>query len=84
MAPRTGRAQDEYSLADVTGAAGLPQSDCKPAQVADEGRLEPFIVMLADNVRTHAEPRLAGDRMYFRRLETARSAKADAYMREIN
>lgn len=83
LAPRTGRAQDEYSLADVMGAAGFPSSDCKPAQVADEGRLEPFIVALADNVRTHAQPGLAGDRMYFRRLETFRGAKADAYMRDM-
>jgi len=83
MVPRTGRAQDEYSLADVMGAAGVPQSDCKPAQIADESRLEPFIEMLANNVRTYAQPGLTGDRMYFRRLETFRSAKADAYMREM-
>lgn len=83
LVPRTGRTQDEYSLADILGVAGLPASDCKPAQVADEGRLESFIATLARNVRTHAQPGLAGDRMYFRRLETFRGAKADAYMRDM-
>lgn len=83
LVPRTGRAQDEYSLADILGVAGLPASDCKPAQVADEGRLESFIATLASNVRTHAQAGLAGDRMYFRRLEAFRSAKADAYMRDM-
>ncbi|MBX3706199.1 MAG: hypothetical protein KF911_06130 [Pseudomonadales bacterium] len=83
LIPRTGRVQDEYSLADILGLAGLPASDCRPAQVADEGRLESFIATLASNVRTHAQPGLAGDRMYFRRLETFRAAKADAYMREM-
>lgn len=83
LIPRTGQAQDEYSLADVLGVAGLPVSDCKPVQVADEDRLEPFIAKLASTVRTHAQPGLVGDRMYFRRLETFRDAKADAYMRDM-
>jgi hypothetical protein len=81
LTPRTGLPQDQYSLADVMKAAGLP--DCKPAQVADESRLEPFIAMLADNVRTHAQAGLKGERMYFRRLEAYRSTNADAYMREM-
>lgn len=83
LAPRTGRAQDEYSLADVMGAAGLPMSECAQAQVADEDRLEPFIIMLAENVRTHAQQGLAGDRMYFRRLEAFRGTKADSYMHDL-
>jgi hypothetical protein len=83
LLPRTGRAQDEYSLADVMGLADAPASDCKLAQVADEGRLGPFVEKLASDLRSHGQPALAGDRMYFRRLETFRGAKADRYMREM-
>lgn len=83
LLPRTGRAQDGYSISDVLGAAGLPTSECRPAQVVDEDRLEPFVVTLASNVRTHAQPGFAGDRMYFRRLEAFRGAKAAAYMRDM-
>jgi hypothetical protein len=83
LLPRTGRAQDEYSLTDVMGVADVPASDCKPAQVADEGRLAPFVDKLATDLRSHGQPALVGDRMYFRRLETFRGAKAERYMREM-
>lgn len=83
LLPRTGQAQDGYSISDVLGAAGLPAPECRPAQVADEDLLEPFVAALASNVRTHAQPGLAGDRMYFRRLEAFRGAKAAAYMRDM-
>ncbi len=33
-----------------------------------------FLEKLADDTRTHAQSALAGDRMFFRRLETFRSA----------
>ena len=83
LLPRTGKAQDEYSLADIMGVAGVSASDCKLTQVADEGRLGPLVEKLATDLCTHAQPALAGDRMYFRRLETFRGAKADNYMREM-
>lgn len=83
LQPRTGRAQDEYSLLDVMGAAGISESDGKPAQVADEGRLGPFVDKLAVDLRTYGQSALAGDRMYFRRLETFRGAKAERYMRDM-
>jgi hypothetical protein len=83
LLPRTAEAQDSYSIADVLGAAGVPASDCKLAQVADEGRLGPFVEKLATDLRMHAQPALVGDRMYFRRLEAFRAAKADRYMREM-
>lgn len=84
MLPMTGQAQDQYSIADVMGAAGVPASECKLDQVGDESRLAPFVERLATNLRTHAQPALVGDRMYFRRLETFRGAKAETYMREMN
>jgi len=83
LAPRTGRVQDEYSVADVLGVAGFAASDRRPAQVADESRLESFVAALARNVREHAQLGLAGDRMYFRRLEAFRGANADAYMADM-
>ena len=45
--------------------------------------LVPAIEKLATDLCTHAQPALAGDRMYFRRLETFRGVKADNYMREM-
>lgn len=83
LAPRAGQVQNKYSVADILGAAGVPASDCRPAQVCDEDRLEPFVAALANNLREYAQPGLAGDRMYFRRLETFRGARADAYMHEM-
>lgn len=83
LVPRTGQAWDKYALADILGVAGLPASDCRPAQVAEERRLEPFIARLAGNIRTHAQPALLGDRAYFRRLEAFRAATANAQMREM-
>lgn len=80
---KSGGSNDEYALAEILGVAGLPEYDCRPAQVADEGKLGPFIEKLASAVLTHAQLGLAGDRMYFRRLEAFRSAKAEAYMREL-
>lgn len=83
LVPRTEGAQGEYSIADVLELAGLPLADCTLAQVADEDRLRTFVTKLADDMRAHAQPALAGDRMYFRRLETFRHAKAETYMREM-
>ncbi len=54
-----------------------------PCQVSDEDRLKPFLEDLATQVRTQAAPALKGDRMYFRRLETFRSAQSEAYMRNM-
>ena len=40
LLPRTGKAQDAYSIADILGAAGVQESDCKLPQVANERRLK--------------------------------------------
>lgn len=83
LIPRTGQAQDEYSLSDVMSEAGLPESECLPAQVADESRLKPFVDKLAVDLRERAQRALAGDRMYYRRLDAYRGARAEAYMRDM-
>jgi len=83
LLPRSGTAIDEYSLADVMAADGVPASDCEITQVSEEERLGSSLEQLAAKLRTHALPALAGDRMYFRRLETFRSARAAAFMREM-
>jgi hypothetical protein len=54
-----------------------------PFQVADETKLGPFLDKMAGDMRVHARLALAGDRMFFRRLETFRSAQADAYRRDM-
>lgn len=51
-----------------------------PFQVTDEGKLGPFLEKLAEDTQAHAQPALAGDRMFFRRLKTFRSAQAQTYM----
>lgn len=73
-----GSPQDMYSLTDVFGLEGVPDRKMPP-QVADENRLQPYVGQLADDLRAHARPALVGDRMFFRRLETLRHAKAEAF-----
>ena len=84
LQPKNGQRADAFSLNDLLGMeqAGSPASNM-PFQVADESRLEPFLEELATKVSIHAAPALAGDRMYFRRLKTFRSAQSEAYMREM-
>jgi hypothetical protein len=84
LLPRKGHRAEVFSLSDLLnmGQAGKSGGNMPP-QVADESRLEPFLEELATKMRTHAAPALAGDRMYFRRLETFRSAQSDAYMRDM-
>lgn len=77
--PQTGLAKDTYSLVDILGMEGALPPDRKVADhVADENRLRPFVEQLAEDMRVHAQPALAGDRMFFRRLETYRHARAEA------
>ena len=84
LQPKKGQRAEAFSLNDLLGMeqAGNPDGNM-PFQVADESRLEPFLEELATNLRAHAAPALHGDRMFFRRLETFRSAQSEAYMREM-
>ncbi len=46
-------------------------------------RFHSFLDKLAEDTRVHAKPALAGDRMFFHRLEAFRNAQAKAYMRDM-
>ena len=84
LQPRSAQRAEAFSLNDLLRMEqAIKPSSGMPAQVVDEGRLEPFLEELATKMRTHATPALNGDRMYFRRLETFRSAQSEAYMREM-
>jgi hypothetical protein len=54
-----------------------------PFQIADESELGPFLDKLAEQMRTHAQAALTGDRMFFHRLEVFRNSQAQAYMQDI-
>ena len=84
LLPRSGKAGDEYSLADVMGFAGVAVSDRKPAQVLECGRLGPFVESLAENLHRYGQAALKGDRMFFRSLEKFRSSESARFMREMN
>jgi hypothetical protein len=81
LPPRSGRAEDSVSLADVVGMEESSNTAWMPPQVSDESRLEPFLQAAAEGIRRYAQAGLAGDRMYFRRLEVFRCEKADLEMR---
>lgn len=82
--PQTGLPKETYSVMDILGMEGtLPPDRKVAAQVADENRLRPFVDQLAEDMRVHAQPALAGDRMFFRRLERFRHAKAEAFGRSM-
>jgi hypothetical protein len=83
LRPQTGLAKDTYSLMDILGMEGAPPDRKVAVQVADENRLQPFVDQLAEDMRVHAQPALAGDRMFFRRLETYRHARAEAFGRSM-
>ena len=80
LLPRTGLARDEYSIADVMGASGAPEADCKLAQVTDPRKLGPFVDQLAVHLRTHGQRALVGDQAYFKSLEVFRAVKAERDM----
>jgi hypothetical protein len=81
---RKGELQETFSLTDVLNMQGAEAPNRRiPFQVADEDRLAPFLQRLAGDTRTHAQAALAGDRMFFRRLSTFRSAQSRAYMRDM-
>lgn len=84
LQPLTSPPKNTYSLTDILGMEGaLGHNYRMPPQVADENRLRPFVDQLAGNVRAHAQAALTGDRMYFRRLETFRHVKAEAFTRNV-
>lgn len=84
LQPRKGEPLDAFSLSDLLGMQGVDVPERKmPIQVADESRLGPFLEKLAEDTRVHAQPALAGDRMFFHRLKAFRDARSQAYMRDM-
>lgn len=84
LQPRKGKPRDTFSLRDLLGMEGVEVPERKMSfQVAEESRLGPFLDKLAEDTRAHAQPALAGDRMYFHRLEAFRHAQSQAYMRDM-
>lgn len=45
--------------------------------------VEPFLIQLAKELKAHARPALAGDKMFFRRLEILRSSKSSELVRSM-
>jgi hypothetical protein len=84
LPPTKGGAPDAFSLRDLLGMedVDVPEREM-PFQVSEEGKLRPFIDKLADDAKRYAQPALAGDRMYFRRLHAYRSTQAETYMRNM-
>jgi hypothetical protein len=84
LQPRKGEPRDAFSLTDLLAMENVDVPEWKmPFQVAEEDKLGPFLDKMAEDTRVHAQPALAGDRMFFRRLNAHRSAKAQTYMRDM-
>jgi hypothetical protein len=84
LQPRQGEVRDAFSLRDLLAMENVDVPERKmPFQVAEEIKLGPFLGKMAEDTRAHARLALAGDRMFFRRLETFRSAQAEAYMQDM-
>jgi len=84
LQPRTGEARDAFSLRDLLAMENVDAPERKmPFQVHEETELGPFLDKMAEDMRTHAQRALAGDQMFFRRLETFRGRQAEAYMRDM-
>lgn len=81
---KKGEPPDAFSLSDLLGMQDVDVPERKrPFQVAEENRLGPFLEKLADDMRVHAQPALAGDRMFFHRLKAFRNAQSQAYMQDM-
>jgi hypothetical protein len=84
LQPKKGEVRDSFSLRDLLAMENVEVSERNmPFQFADETKLGPFLDRMAENTRVHARLALAGDRMFFRRLEIFRGAQAAAYMRDM-
>jgi hypothetical protein len=84
LQPSIGEAGHAFSLTDLLAMEGVNVSERRaPFQVAEESKLGPFLDKLGEDLQAHARSALSGDRMFFRRLNTFRSAQAQKYMREM-
>jgi hypothetical protein len=84
LQPSKGETGEAFSLTDLLAMEGVEVPGRRmPFQVAEESKLRPFLDKLAGDMQVHAQPALAGDRMFFRRLNAFRSAQAQAHMRDM-
>lgn len=84
LQPEKGEARDAFSLADLLAMENVDVLERKmPFQVIEESKLGPFLERLAADTQANAQPALDGDRMYFRRLNTFRSAQARSLLRDM-
>lgn len=82
--PRNDEPRDAFSLRDLLAMQDVQVPErTMPFQVSEEGRLGLFLEKLAEDIRTHGQSALAGDRMFFRRLRAFRNAQSHAYMRDM-
>jgi hypothetical protein len=83
LRPRKGEPEVLFSLTDLLNMLGVDAPRQRaPFQVSDENRLPLFVDKVAQDMQTHGQPALAGDRMFFRKLGVFRTAQADALMRD--
>jgi hypothetical protein len=83
LQPRKGE-RDGFSLTDLLAMGGVDAAEARrPFQVYDPGNLRPFLARLAADTQAHAQLALAGDRMFFRRLETYRTAQSQRFWRDM-
>ncbi len=77
LQPAKGDRLDLFSLTDLLKMLNVDAPEARmPFQVSDESKLGPFLDQLAKDLQTFAAPTLAGDRMFYRRLETFRGHRA--------
>ena len=55
----------------------------QPFKVANETRLGPFVEKLAEDTKAFGQPALAGDPLFFQRLEAFRATVAKEYTRSL-
>jgi hypothetical protein len=83
LQPKDGEARDAFSLTDLLSMEGVDVAEARtPFQVYDESKLRPFLDRLAVDTQVHAQLALAGDRMFFRRLDVYRTEQSRRYWRD--
>lgn len=84
LQPKKGEQQEAFSLSDLLNMQNVEVPERKmPFQIADEKRLAPFLKKLSEEMLFYAQPALAGDRMFFRRLAAFRSTQSQTHMRAM-
>jgi hypothetical protein len=81
---KKGQAGAAFSLTDLLSMEQIElPARTMPPQISEESRLKPFLDRLADDMRVYAQSALAGNPMFFRRMEVFRSKQAQRYARDV-